>query len=453
MSLTETIGAIMTSGNIMEEMRQLCDVIGKRPVGSEGERKAMEYMVERLKLFGLDDVKAEPFISPCWKRGKTSARLVAPVERPLSVLALPYNRSCRVRAGVIWAPFQTAEEFKQYAPLLKGKICLTPGQSVTALGQGVLQRSERIRLAYEAGAAAFLWVSNWPGNVLPTGSMSAEIAKTMPALGITQEDAFMIKRFLQQDGRETLVELETENEVIETTSWNVSGEIPGAKAASPLVLLTAHYDSHDVTEGAFDDAAGCAIVLEAARVLSKHYARTGCRIRFVLFSSEEIGLNGSRAYVQAHAAELPAIRLLLNLDGLGAVPSSKYIHVPIGADVADYMRGIYRRFGYDVTVDNAIFLNWDHAPFALEGVPVGSLTAMWPMGTKIHFGHTPADSLDKIDAQDMRYSACCATLLVYQAAVEDDWPIRRRTPEEVMELLAASGKANPAEFYFDGKSS
>ncbi len=450
MSLRDAIGEIMISDNLMEEMHQLCDVIGRRPTGSEGEKAAREYLVERFKHFGLQAVASEPFSAPNWTRLQTTARLLSPVQRPLSVLALPLNGTHKVRAPVAWAPFQTVEEFKTYAGLLKGRICVTPGQSITGFSGTILHRGERIRLAHEAGAAAFLWVSNWRGNVLPTGSMSGEIAKTMPAFGITQEDGFLLQRLAERGG-DVIVELDTRNEVSETTSWNVCGEIPGSAPDAPLVLLTAHYDSHDVTEGAFDNAAGCAVVLEAARVLGRHYRRQGCRLRFVLFSAEEIGLIGSRAYVQAHAAEVPSMRFLLNVDGLGAAPSSKYIHVPVGVEVAEYIRGVYRRFGYSVDVDNAIFMNWDHASFALQGIPVASLTAKWPVGTQLHFGHTPADSLDKIDPQDLRYASCCATLLVLNAANDKSWPLGHRTPEQVLDILEAAGKANPDEFHFAGE--
>jgi hypothetical protein len=447
MSIRDSIGEIMTSDNLMQEMHQLCDIIGKRPTGSQGEKAAKEYIVERFKRFGLSDVRAEPFTAPQWTRGQTSAPQISPDQRPLSVLALPLNRTHKVRAPVVWAPFQTAKEFKKYASLLKGKVCITPGQSITGMSAAVLHREERIRLAYGAGAAAFLWVSNWRGNVLPTGTMSGEISKTMPAFGITQEDGYLLKRLSERGDKEVVVELDTSNELSETTSWNISGEIGGAAGDSPLVLLSAHYDSHDVTEGAFDNAAGCAIVLEAARVLGKHYLRKGCRLRFLLFSAEEIGLIGSRAYVQAHTEEVPSMRFLLNVDGIGAAPSTKYIHVPVGAEVVDYIRAAYGRSGYTVDVDNAIFMNWDHASFALQGIPVGSLTAKWPIGTQLHFGHTPADSLDKIDAQDMRYAACCATLLVLQIANDTSWSIGHRTAHEVNEILKEAGKANVEEFY------
>ena len=448
MSLRNAIGSIMISGNLMHEMRQLCDVIGKRPTGSQGERMAKDYLVERFRQFGLSDVHEEPFVAPYWKRMQMSARLVSPIRRPLSTLALPLNRTHKVQAEIVWAPFQTAEEFKKFAPLLKGKICLTPGESVTGLSGAVLHRSERIRLAYEAGAAAFLWISNWRGNVLPTGSMSSEISKTMPAFGITLEDGLLLQRLSEQGDGKVVVELDTRNELSTTTSWNVSGEIPGAKPDAPIVLLTAHYDSHDVTEGAFDNAAGCAIVLEAARVLAQNLPDDACRLRFVLFSAEETGLIGSQVYVQDHSAELRDMRFLLNLDGLGVAPSSKYIHVPIGAEVADYLRSVFTQFGYTVSVDNAVYMNWDHAAFARKGIPVGSLTAKWPIGTQLHFGHTPADSLDKIDPQDIRYAACCATLLAHYIATDRNWKIAHRTRAEVDEVLKAAGKDDEKEFSF-----
>lgn len=119
--------------------------------------------------------------------------------------------------------------------------------------------------------------------------------------------------------------------------------------------------------------------------------------------------------------------------------------------MAQYIRATYSRSGFTVDVDNTIFMNWDHAPFALEGIPVGSLTAKWPVGTQLHFGHTPADSLDKIDVQDMRYAACCATLLVLEVANDESWSIGHRTSAQVNEVLKAAGKANVGEFHFAGR--
>jgi len=437
--LRALLGDIMLSDSMMSTLHVLCDVIGKRPAGSEAEANARDFLVSEFERFGLANARAEPFEAPHWRRGVTTARMIAPVDKQIELLALPLNRSHRVSAEVAPVSFRTEEEFERVASQLEGKICINLGETTTGAGKDVLHRSERIRLAHRAGAAAFLWSSHIPGHVLPTGSMNMEIAKEMPAFGITLEDARMLERFMEH-GHTVSLEIDTANELREGTSWNVVADLPGDSSDAPWVYVTAHSDSHDITTGAYDNAAGTAIVLECARVFANHYARAGCNVRFIVFSAEEVSLVGSTRYVEQHADELSGIRFLLNADGLGVAPSRKYIHVPFHGRAASYIRDVYQRYGYSVDVDNAINLNWDHAPFAVRGVPVGSITAKGRPGQLLHYGHTVSDSLDKIDAQDMRYAACCTALLAHQFAVDDDCPVTQLSEDEIR---SAASEARP----------
>jgi hypothetical protein len=434
-ALRNSVGDVMTSRHLMQHMHVLCDVIGKRPAGSEAEARARDYITQCFTDYGLAHVVPEPFVAPHWHRGVTTARIIVPTERSIELLALPLNRSHRVRAEVVAASFRTREEFERVAPRLQSKIVLVHGEAVTGVGPGVLHRSERVRLAHRAGAAAFLWVSNWPGHVLPTGSMDPGIAETMPAFGISQEDAALIERLV---ARHDPVELDivTENSLTMGTSWNVSAELPGRHDA-PIVLITAHYDSHDITDGAFDNAAGCAIVLECARVLAAHDGSAACTYRFVLFSAEEVGLRGSKHYAVEHADEIDRIRFMLNMDGLGVAPTTKYVHVPFHGRVAQYVRDTFVRYGIDATVDNALHLNWDHAPFAVRGVPVGSMTAKWRAGTQVHYGHTRSDTLDKIDSTTMRDITSSCVVLAHEVANDRTWPIEHLTQSDVRAELEA----------------
>jgi aminopeptidase YwaD len=429
----------------MRSMHELCDVIGHRPTGSSGELKARDYLVAEFKRYGLIHVTAEPFNTPIWRRGPCVARITSPITRDIRVLALPLNRSHAVNAEAVWLDFETEAEFARIQHQVEGKIVINQGEPKVGLSGTTLHRSERVRLAHGAGAAAFMWVSNWPGHVLPTGSMDADIAREMPAFGITREDALLVKRLNEYHGMPVTLTVETENELTSGTSWNVVAELPGRSPDAPIVMATAHYDSHDVTEGAFDNAAGCAAVLECARVLSEEGRSDGCRVRFVIFSAEEIGLRGSTEYTKLHREDLASIRFLFNADGLGVTPSSKYVHVPFNRDLVKYIDAAYLSLGFSVEVENALAMNWDHAPFAARGVPVASLTAKWPAGQLLHFGHTPSDSLDKIDPDDMRLVALCFTALVHRAAYDHDWSIAHLSREAVMRELASAGKTHLLE--------
>jgi hypothetical protein len=433
------VGRTITEGSIEHDMHELCDVIGHRPAGSTGEARALEYILGRYAEIGLDAIEAEPFDAPHWRRGPTTARITAPIERSVRVLALPHNASHRIHAPVVCADFETVEAFEAVASRLRGAICLNRAVPRVGLAGAMLHRSERIRLAHEAGAVAFLWTSNLPGHVLPTGSMSASIAKTMPALGITLEDATLIQR-LDAGGRTVELEIDTHNETLLGTSRNAIAELNGSDPAGPMLYVTAHYDSHDVTEGAFDNAAGCAVVLAVASALAAYARDLPCRVRFAIFSAEEVGLVGSRAHARAREDELRRVRFLFNADGIGAVPSWPYVHVPFRADRAAYLRNLFQRYGQTVEVEEALALNWDHAPFAVRGVPVASITAKWPPGKPLHYGHTPSDSLEKLDLNEIkRYAAAVASAIVH-IALDGAWSLPSWTAADVREDLIGRGQ-------------
>src|SRR5690606_36575814 len=113
------------------------------------------------------------------------------------------------------------------------------------------------------------------------------------------------------------------------------------------------------------------------------------------------------------------------------------------------IRQVFNRYGYSVDVDNAINLNSDHAPFAVRGVPVGSITAKGRPGQLLHFGHTVSDTLDKIDAQDMRYAASCAALLAYQFAVDAACPVAPLT-EAVVRSAAVEARPGALDLWLPG---
>lgn len=424
------ITALLDSvANPMGHMRILCDEIGPRPSGSPGERRASEYLAKAFRELGLSDVRREEFIAPHWSRGGATARIVKPVERQLEVLAMAMSGTSSIEGDVVWGSYETEEEFLEQAPKLHGNICLHQPERRIRVGKGILNTAERGILAAEAGATAFLWGSNWPGCLPHIGAVDSATSGHMPTFAIAMEDSYLLKRLLQQGEESIRLSLEMENKIEYGTSWNVSAELPAGDEA-PVVMVTAHYDGHDISPAAFDNAAGVSCVLECARLLATR-APWPCTIRFVIFSAEELGLGGSKAYVEQHAEELERIRFLLNADGLGAAPSTNYMHLPFRDDVADYVRDACARLHLAMDIESVVALHWDHAPFALKGVPVGSITARWPSGTMLHYGHTRADTLDKIDESHLKASLGCMASLVAFVALDDDWPFRHTAPPNV----------------------
>lgn len=428
-ALQNMLGDLALNDMAMDHMHVLCDVIGERSMGSRGEVRARDYIHDQFEAFGLTDVAIEPFQTTHWVRGVTSAKITSPIERPIRSLALPMNGSHNVEAPIVWTPFETEEEFGKFAAAVRGKICVVPGRPRGRLTKNWLHRMDRIRLAAEAGAVGFLWASNREGQILPTGAVGLD-SQNLPALGITREDGLLLHRLLLSQ-TEVRLAINTENRTQEGTSWNVVGEIPGSSPDAPVVMVTAHYDSHDITEGAIDNASGCAVILETARILATHYRNQGCRFRFAIFSGEEHGLLGSMAYVQRHKKQLESVRLLINVDGVGDGSMSKYVVVPFGRELVNYIESLYSNRNMPAEVDNILALVWDHGPFALTGVPSTSLSTKASDG----YSHTNADTLDKVSPMDLRNSVNYCALLAYEVAIDEKWSIGHMSEPSIREHI------------------
>src|SRR5207253_1175140 len=144
--------------------------------------------------------------------------------------------------------------------------------------------------ASEAGAAAFIFSGTQPGMLVPTGSVNGDL----PAIGLAHEPIARLKRRLAAGPLRARLALTCQVRPI--TAHNLVAEIPGTDPSQGWILAGAHYDGHDIGQAAQDNAAGTAVLVEAARPLAPLRRHLKAGIRFVLFSGEELGLWGSYAY-------------------------------------------------------------------------------------------------------------------------------------------------------------
>src|SRR4029077_1178235 len=178
---------------------------------------------------------------------------------------------------------------------------------------------------------------------------------------------------LQEEGRaEAEVSIEGSLSGKPVQVYNTVAEIRGTGKPDEVVIIGAHLDSWDLGTGATDNGTGSMAVLAAARALQKVGVRPKRTIRFVLFTGEEQGLNGSRAYVKAHKDELPKISGVLVHDlGTGKVRT-------IGLMANYHVREIMEHRPYPLGANKGIALSEpslrteggsDHVPFDEQGVP------------------------------------------------------------------------------------
>ena len=210
-------------------------------------------------------------------------------------------------------------------------------------------------------------------------------------------------------------------------SANVIGDIPGRETPKEIVLLGAHLDSWDLGTGALDDAAGCGIVIEAARQIGKLPKRPKRTIRVVLFANEENGLKGGKAYAAEHAAELADHVAALEADlGQGPPLGFSWNAGPSAKAVLKAIAGLLAPIGADTLVEYDIG-GADLIYLLPSGIP--SLGLSLDASDYFDYHHTANDNFDRIDAKILDQSTAAAATLAYVLA-EIPAPLERMPPEK-----------------------
>ncbi|HMA53147.1 MAG TPA: M20/M25/M40 family metallo-hydrolase, partial [Acidobacteriota bacterium] len=253
--------------------------------------------------------------------------------------------------------------------------------------------------------------------------------KTLPLIAVTPEHYNRMFRILKR-GIPVKVEVEVRNRVGEKVekASNVLGEIPGTDLADEVVMLGAHYDSWHEAAGASDTAAGCAVALEAARILKAIGVKPRRTIRVAFWGGEEQGLHGSREYVNAHFGNPKDPKI-------GAKPDYEKFSAYFNQDYgAGQFRGIYLQGNERV---RRLFAAWmepfrdfgmtalsiqsvgstDHVSFDEAGLPGFQFIQDRIGGTA---GHTNLDFYDTLRPEDLMKNAVVEAFFAYQAAMADE---------------------------------
>jgi Zn-dependent M28 family amino/carboxypeptidase len=286
----------------------------------------------------------------------------------------------------------------------------------------------------EAGAVAFIFGNAQSGMLAPTGS----IEKALPGAGLAYEHSARIQRQMQKGA--VRAQLAIQAKVLPVTARNIIGEIPGTDSSQGWILACGHYDGHDIAQGAHDNAASVAALMEAARLLSPVKQQLKAGIRFVLFSGEELGLFGSYAHARQHASQMDEVRLVFNADVV-AMAMPLVLRTQASPELASYFRSLPLKDLDAVVYDapGSFIMNSDHFPFSLAGVQaVWALTSHPASG--VGWGHTAADTIDKVEPRILRETAGTMTrLLLRMASAPEELPRVHRTPDEVRKLVSDAG--------------
>jgi hypothetical protein len=463
---------------VMEVAEALTDTYGARLTGSPSARAAGEYARATLQEFGVAGVQLEPWrFGPGWSNERIWLRMVTPQPAPLIAYPRAWTPSTKgpVSGDAVLVTGRTASDLDKYRGTLKGKIVLVepmrerpedprPARlsdalldalsrppEVTTLRPARISPEERDfmnkrdRLFVEEGALAALEPSRLVRNgtvmVARSGARLPTDPPMVPTVIVAIEHYGRIVRLLERK-----VPVRLEIDVLNRThsetqdSFNVVGEIPGTDKKGEVVMLGGHLDSWHGGTGATDNAAGCAVMMEAMRILKATGVPLRRTVRIGLWTGEEHGLLGSKAYVKERLGN----RATMALEP-GHARHSVYFNLDAGAGAIrgvflqgnEAARAVFREWlepvaalgASTLSVRNSVPGGSDHQSFDEIGVP-GFQFIQDPSDyeDRTHTHHTNMDVYEALDAEALRKNAAIVAVLAYEAANHESLVPRKPLP-------------------------
>ncbi len=455
----------------IEDMaRWLTEVNGPRLTGSPGMKRANEWTALKLRSWGLENVVVEPWgeFGRGWQSEAYAGRILTPFEQPLHGQPLAWTGSTpgTVRGQALAVRVTSTEDVAGYRGKLKGAFLLmeepqpTPPEFAPAPRRTPLEallepapspaaappseaerqaaqarmRAEREAqqalqaLAESEGAHAFLRISSRSHGVVRGGGAGSRVKgdpEGLPQVAIPREQYNMIWRNVQA-GVPVELELLVESRFLEDDlqAYNTLADLPGTDKKDEYVMLGAHLDSWHMGVGAVDNAAGTVVMMEAMRILKTLDVQPRRTIRVALWSGEEQGLLGSRAWVANHQDLHGRISAYLNVDnGTGRLRGIWNQSNEKATPVFEQILWPFRDLGV-VAVRHGNTGSTDHMAFDAAGIP-GFNFIQDPIEYGINGHHTELDTFDHMLLDDLKQAAVVVASTVYALAMREEMMPRK----------------------------
>ena len=469
---------------VMDLARIMTDVYGPRYANSSSYDAAAKWAKAALEEFGLANVELEAWgeFGYGWENTYTSVHMTAPQYQPVigypvpgsrgtggavtgKVVAIDTSKVFKVEDLEPWRGSLTSkivlvspprdltpnfepqavrlsdEELRDMARLEIGRLDTGPSSygkkdlgddsSPEPLGQEQIEEflaAQGVEVLVETGSANVGPMDKGVVHVSGHGTMPFDQPKRMARIVVAPEHYNRMMRLLDH-GIDVEMEIEVRNEFStdDPMDYNVLAEVPGSDLANEIVLIGGHFDSEPAGTGATDNASGCAIVMEAMRILAAIDAKPRRTIRLALWGAEEVGLLGSRGYVKKHLGDRKT----------GSVTAAhEDFSVYFNVDWYGRFRGIFLQ-GNDAT--RPIFEAWmapfedvgmswivpgntggtDHMAFLEVGLPGFQFIQDDLEFFNVTF-HTNMDVYDRLIAEDLKQASVILAAFAYHAAMRDE---------------------------------
>jgi hypothetical protein len=448
-ALTKIAGEGMMNSHAFQFLTELSDKVGARVTGTPEAQKAIDWGIAKMRGIGLENVRAEKWqLWRGWRRGTAEAELVAPARHKLRVDAMGWTGSTPaggVEGEIVGVNLFDLEQEIKDVSRLKGKVALMVAKGTPKKGGDMIfvQFGDFLRAAGKAGTLVVIGGqggSKASGmNLTHTGILGFDADFAIPVVSMTAEDQGQLERYVDA-GEKPRARFNVQNTFTNgpVESANVVGEIRGRENPEQVLVVGAHLDSWDLSEGATDNGTGSASVLGAAEAIVRSGMKPRRTIRFVLFTGEEQGLDGSFAYVKQHQSEMGNHLGDLVLDA-GQGPVSEF---QLGGrdDLVESFEPFSKAVENirEVKVNEKVESGTDTLPFSMAGLPGINMEQDSPEYKYTH--HSAADALEAVKADVLTQNA---TLMAMTAFWIADRPERFASPwptERTAKMLRSQGQ-------------
>lgn len=412
------VAAVLGDTPVVRDLQELTDGIGQRVTGSDANRRAVEWALERFRQAEVS-ARAESFTMPYqWQEKVVTASIRGADNFFPGVAARPFSApAAGLSAPLVDAGSGTEADFERLGDVARGAWALVDvpvlDDDIGLAGlfglYGDAMTAENNAAA--AGVAGVVYASPYPKNLVYRQFASGGYRNELPLLVMEREDAQRAQRLIRA-GRSLEFKATIEIEAGGTyESANVVAEIRGSRRPSEVVLFGAHLDSHDMGTGALDNGVNCAMLIDIARQFVRLGLEPERTIRFVLWNGEEQGLVGSWKYTEQHEDELDNHIVAASFDiGSGRTTGFFTGGRPALVELVDRYLEPVAGLGPFQNVDVPI-VGTDNFDFMVEGVP--NLVALQSDANYASNYHAESDTFDKVDQYQLKLNAAIAAAVIW----------------------------------------
>ena len=435
---------VKESGEAYKQLKNATEKIGHRATGTENGKKAEELAAKLLRSYGYD-VKFQEFKFNGWNRKSVELIIDSSLIKAVALAHSPAD--VNLNGELIDLGNGLEADYLALGDKVKGKIVFAALGLMDGTPKeiGNLHRSEKTALAEKYGAKGIILYNRAKGEILLTGtaSVTGDIIK-IPAINISLEDGLTIKEKLKKNSIKSSIKMK--NDVGQMKGRNVIATLKGSKYPNEKVVLGGHLDSWDLATGAIDNGVGSFSVIDVARTYKELNLPNDRTLEFVLFMGEEIGLLGSKHYVEEALKDgsINQIKAMSNLDmttNPKAYSSSMDSSLTLLNELSNDVKTYITDFKSEAFV--SVGLHSDHQPFMLQGVPIIGLSNSQFLPGALDCYHANCDDFRFVDEVGLQNNVILQTYLLYRLSNQPVFPSKRWTDIETKEQLIKGNLETP----------